>query len=259
MILGAVRMHLALRVVVSIAAMAVMAVSFFVMNAVEFHEEFPIFLTAELACISAFMIFILYGLSPFFWIVVRDQHPWLKPLHEFGDPIEAAKSIDADLAAGTTETWGEPFAFNLRCRLKPAVMVSENWIVHFGKIGLIVVPLAEVVAVHREVRRGRISWGRKGEFHSVRVIAPHRAPYVLDMPTQESIEWLGRRIIERRPAILFGDTGEYRRIENDGRYSMLDAVKQREQRYSTLSAEEQKEWKDDAVDEFLWCIDARFF
>jgi len=259
MIAAAIRKHLFLRAIVTSVALTICVVAGFFLYEAHLSADLRLVFLALCIWVPASGVLALRGPSTFFWLILREQHPWLKPLHEFGDPLATMESIDSELATSRSEVWGEPFRFDWRGRLKPAVIVSSNWIVHIGKAGLIIVPFRDIVAVHREVRRGRISWRRNGEFHSVRMIAAHRDPYILDFPTQEAIIWLGQRIVESRPEILYGDTEEYRLVEREGRYAMLDAVQTRALHYASMAPDEQKEWRIEALDEYKWCIDAHFF
>lgn len=83
-----------------------------------------------------------------------------------------------------------------------------------------------------------------------------RGPYLLDLGSTGGAEWLGQRLAERRPDILFGDSDEYRRLERDGVEALEDAMLERRREYAMPPPRDQEEWRKDAVDDFMNCVHA---
>lgn len=130
-------------------------------------------------------------------------------------------------------------------------MFSDDWFVHVGKYGLTVVPLHEIAWVYSQGVLQTRRRDKRRKYEWVRLVCPHRQDYVLDFPTFEAVEWFAARMVERKPAVLFGDVAEYRKINRDGIAALRAVVVDREERYAKMSPEKQDEWRRDAPDDFL--------
>lgn len=222
-------------------------------------EPFPgflVFTAAWTGIILAVWLGGFYGGTALFWLVIRDQHPWIKPLHEFGDPFEALDSIEADIRAGPFETFREPFSFTFWANVRPALVLSPNWLVHLRKTSSAIIPLADIVWVYRQHGRHTHWWGGAASFHTVLIYGIRRGPYLIELSDKESSDWLGTRLVERKPEALFGDSDEYRKLERRGIESLIDALRSRQEEYMKLSPAEQREWRKDALDDYVKCVHA---
>jgi hypothetical protein len=90
----------------------------------------------------------------------------------------------------------------------------------------------------------------------VLIYAIRRGPYLLDLGAGDGARWLGERLVERRPDVLFGDSDEYRDLEKDGVEAIKDYLIDRQEQYRSMSTEQKKDWRKDALDDYLTCVHA---
>jgi len=195
-----------------------------------------------------------WGGPAMYWSIARDQHPWLKPLESFGDPLDAVQSIDSDLRNGVYQTWGRPFSFFLGS-IVPGMAISANWLIHLNPNRSVIVPVDNIIWIYRKVEVQRTRF-RLHKRHSVIIHSIHQNPCEIEVPTVEGIQWLAAQLARRRPEILFGDVFAYRRLARAGIEMLKQAVQDRKEQLATLTRREQAEWQNDLLDEFVGCADS---
>ena len=167
----------------------------------------------------------------------------------YGDPDELIKHIDCECCPHLRR-WirGRP-PRGFRGYNNYHAILTASWLLVFEPKDFWIVRVPDVLWAFKRVIAKPAWWGGERLIFQVCCVMKMVRIYFVPMPNESWADEVLQELIERRPAALFGDRGEWRDLAARGRRAMQAEIARRREEWERLDEEGRDDWHFDRLND----------